>query len=200
MSESLPSSSSERFAAQVELCAQRLADYGVPALSGLFDLTAQRLVRFATTITRNQHDAEDAVQAALVKVAARTDTLVRADRPWPYLLQMVRNEALAAARKQRRWIRLADLTDLVTRRLVDQVEQEETHRAIWIALRKLPTEQAEVVVLKIWEELTFAQIAEILTIAPATAASRYRYALAKLTQLLVAKRGPSSRSAEAKHE
>jgi RNA polymerase sigma-70 factor (ECF subfamily) len=64
------------------------------------------------------------------------------------------------------------------------MEQEDTHRAVWLALRTLPIEQSEVVVLKIWEGLTFAQIAEVLSVPAATAASRYRYALAKLSSQL----------------
>jgi RNA polymerase sigma-70 factor (ECF subfamily) len=38
--------------------------------------------------------------------------------------------------------------------------------------------------LKLWEEMTFAQIAEALEISPNTAASRYRYGLDKLQTLL----------------
>ena len=38
--------------------------------------------------------------------------------------------------------------------------------------------------LKLWENLTFAQIAEALEISPHTAASRYRYALDKLRDVL----------------
>ena len=153
-------------------------------MGGLFDLTSQRLVRYAATLTRNQHDAEDAVQAALAKVATEPKLLSRADRPWSYLLRMVRNEALLAARKRRRFWLLADLSDLLTRCPVDQLEQEETHRAVWSSLRRLPTVQAEVVVLKIWEEMTFAQIAEVLEVSPDTAASRYRYAMKKLSRAL----------------
>jgi RNA polymerase sigma-70 factor (ECF subfamily) len=37
-----------------------------------------------------------------------------------------------------------------------------------------------VVVLKIWEAMTFAQIADVLEISADTAASRYRYAMQKL--------------------
>ena len=48
----------------------------------------------------------------------------------------------------------------------------------------LPTEQAEVVVLKIWEEMTFAEIGKILEVSTFTAASRYRYAMHKLTERL----------------
>jgi RNA polymerase sigma-70 factor (ECF subfamily) len=67
---------------------------------------------------------------------------------------------------------------------VDELEREETYREVWSALRKLPTEQAEVVVLKIWEGMTFAEIGEVLELSPNTAASRYQYALAKLTTRL----------------
>ncbi|MFO1065233.1 MAG: sigma-70 family RNA polymerase sigma factor [Pirellulales bacterium] len=105
-------------------------------------------------------------------------------RPWPYLLRMVRNEALVVLRRRKRWSLVNNLADLLTRRNVDELEQEDTHRAVWMALRTLPHQQSEVVVLKIWEELTFAQIAEILDIPAPTAASRYRYAMEKLARLL----------------
>lgn len=174
-------STPESLSDQVRLCATRIAESGTPALAGLYDLTAQRLVRFAATVTRNQHDAEDAVQAALVRVAGDFDLLRAATAPWPYLLRMVRNESLVILRRKRRWQLLENISDLLTRRSVDHVEQEDMHRAVWLALRLLPTEQSEVVVLKIWEDLTFAEIAEVLGIPAATAASRYRYALAKLS-------------------
>jgi RNA polymerase sigma-70 factor (ECF subfamily) len=177
-------SNPDNFSERVRTCAQRIAESGAPALAGLYDLAAQRLVRFAVTVTRNQHDAEDAVQAALVRVAGDCDMLRRAAAPWPYLLRMVRNEALVILRRKRRWRLLDNISDLLSGRAVDQVEQADTHRAMWLALRRLPNEQSEVVVLKIWEELTFAQIAEVLGIPAATAASRYRYALAKLSSEL----------------
>jgi RNA polymerase sigma-70 factor (ECF subfamily) len=62
--------------------------------------------------------------------------------------------------------------------------QDEIHQLVRLALRKLPPTQAEVVVLKIWEEMTFAEVGEILGQSPNTAASRYRYALQKLAQHL----------------
>lgn len=181
---------SDPFSHRVRDCAQRIAQSGPAALSGLYDLTAQRLLRFAATITRNQHDAEDAVQAALVRVADQPQLLSRADKPWPYLLTMVRNESLLIVRKRKRWSLVHNLADLLTRRSVDEVELEETFRAVWLALRTLPSEQSEVVVLKVWESLTFAQIAEVLEVPPSTVASRYRYAMEKLSRKLAAV-GPS---------
>jgi len=172
------------FALQVRHCTDRLSVVGVDALGLLFDLTSHRLVRFAATVTRQQHDAEDAVQTTLVRLAAQPRSLAKVICPWAYLLRMVRNEALLIARRKQRSIVAGDLSDLTTHCPVDEAEREESHRAVWSALRTLPSEQAEVVVLKIWEDLTFAQIGEVLQISPNTAASRYQYAMAKLTSRL----------------
>ena len=177
------------FAREVQIHAHRLATLGVNALGALFDLTSQRLVRYAIAITRNQHDAEDAVQAALVKVAVDPQRLAAADSCWAYLLCMVRNEALVVVRRRRHTTMIHSILDLLTRRRVDEVEQEEMYRAVWLALRKLPTEQAEVVVLKIWEDLTFAQIGEIQSLSANTVASRYQYGMEKLTRLLGSLKG-----------
>jgi RNA polymerase sigma-70 factor (ECF subfamily) len=165
-------------------CTDRLRETGVDALGALFDLTSHRLVRFAVTITRNQHDAEDCVQTALVRVAREPGLLASVNCPWAYLLRMVRNEALLIGRRRKHRTTVSDLSDLVTLRRVDELEQEETHRQVWSALRTLPPEQAEVVVLKIWEEMTFAQIGQILETSPNTVASRYQYAIIKLSRRL----------------
>jgi len=174
------------FARQVRECTDRLAAVGVAALGLLFDLTSHRLVRFATALTRHQHDAEDAVQTALVRLAVEPGLLRKVACPWAYLLRMVRNEALVIARRKQRCVTVENLGDLVTHCRVDEAEREESHRAVWSALRTLPPEQAEVVVLKIWEQMTFAQIGEVLETSPNTVASRYQYAMTKLTTRLLA--------------
>jgi len=173
------------FSERVQECTERLSANGVDALGALFDLTSQRLVRFAVAVTRNQHDAEDAVQTALVRVASRPNLLAPVTCAWAYLLRMVRNEALLIARRKRRCAPASNLTDLVTLSRVDEMEREETYRAVWAALRTLPPDQAEVVVLKIWEEMTFAEIGSILETSQNTVASRYQYAMAKLTKRLL---------------
>ncbi len=168
------------FSDRVRQCTERIVESREAALGGLYDLTAQRLMRYSATITRNQHDAEDAVQTCLVKVSASPSVLISAASPWHYLLKMVRNESLGVLRAKKRWSFLGNWADLLTRSNVDEREQDETNLQVWLALRSLPTDQSEVVVLKIWEDLTFAQIGELLDVSPATAASRYRYALEKL--------------------
>ncbi|MFG0289233.1 MAG: RNA polymerase sigma factor [Rhodopirellula sp. JB044] len=180
MNQFAPPPSGVTFSQRVRTSARQLAELGDDSISGLIDLTSLRLVRFATTLTRNQHDAEDAVQATLVKIAAHPKRLHQCTDPWAYLLRMVRNESMLIMRRRPRWSLIGDVCDLLTRCRVDELEREESYREIWRAMRKLPTQQSEVVVLKIWEEMTFAEIAGVLDISPSTAASRYRYAIAKL--------------------
>ena len=66
------------------------------------------------------------------------------------------------------------------------LEGDERRQAIEAALRQLPAEQRDVLTLKIWGELTFEQIGAQLEISPNTAASRYRYALTALREMLTA--------------
>ena len=112
------------FPDRVQDCVERLSTAGVDALGALFDLTSHRLVRFAVAVTRNQHDAEDAVQTTRVRVADRPQLLYPAACPWAYLLRMVRNEALLIARRKKRWIKAGNLNDLITFCGVDEIERE----------------------------------------------------------------------------
>jgi RNA polymerase sigma-70 factor (ECF subfamily) len=66
-------------------------------------------------------------------------------------------------------------------------ETQERARAIQTALAAVPADQREVIVLKTWAELTFAEIAEVLDIPANTAASRYRLGLEALREQLPAR-------------
>ncbi|OYP30317.1 RNA polymerase sigma factor [Rhodopirellula sp. MGV] len=167
-----------------EVAQAKVASTRTYALSRFYDLTAERLVRFAATITRRQHDAEDAVATVMLKVASRPELLMRADQPWHYLLRMVRNESLVVVRGRSRISSIGAMAERLMGRSVDVVEKDDERQVIWQALESLPDDQREVIVLKVWEQLTFAEIGEVLELSPSTAASRYRYGLEKLTQKL----------------
>ena len=61
---------------------------------------------------------------------------------------------------------------------------DEEAQALETALQKLPPEQREVVVMKIWGGLKFEEIANEFNISQNTAASRYRYALEGLRKYI----------------
>ncbi len=51
-------------------------------------------------------------------------------------------------------------------------------------LAKIPPEQREVIVLKIWHEHTFEGMGQLLQLSPNTVAGRYRYGMEKLRACL----------------
>ena len=172
----------ESLAGQVAQCAVGLKMADVGALGRLYDCAGPRLLRYATALVRNKFDAEDAVQAAFVRIAQQPRAFAAARLPWPYLLRVVRNEGLKIVQKKQRRASAA----VADAESVDEVlvEHEESAAVVRSALERLPQEQAEVVVLKIWEEMTFAEIAEVTSESLNTVASRYRYALDKLSRSL----------------
>ncbi|MCL2641697.1 MAG: sigma-70 family RNA polymerase sigma factor [Phycisphaerales bacterium] len=126
-----------------------------------------------------REEAEDAVHDGFVKFwKSRTS----ARDPLAYLFTCVRNAALDLRRARNSGVHASACPPLSL--LEPSVEQEERRDQIETALAQIPSEQREVLVLKIWSELTFAQVAEVLKIPPNTAASRYRYALQNLEPLL----------------
>lgn len=164
---------------EIASCAGSFAEGDVSALGRLFDLTAPRLVRYAQTLTRSREDAEDAVQAAVVRIARNPQSLAAVRFPWAYLLRTVRNEVLRLLARKRPAASLAveQAGDAIES---DRMADAETTAAVQAAIARLPAEQAEVVALKIWEELTFQEIATVTGESLNTVASRYRYALSKL--------------------
>ena len=113
----------------------------------------------------------------------KPQSLASADHPWPYFLRVVRNEALKIVRRRRSVNAPLGFVDRAVES-EDEVEKDDNRQKIRMALGRLPENQCEVVVLKIWEGMTFAEIAEVLGKSPNTVASRYRYAMEKLQQQL----------------
>jgi RNA polymerase sigma-70 factor, ECF subfamily len=142
------------------------------------------LLLLARRWTSSHADAEDVVQEAFVRFWRSRTTV---EQPLAYLYACVRTCALDWQRgRLRRRVR-----ERVTARpeleplLTSPLEYDERRQAIEAALRSLPEDQATVLVMKIWGGLTFPQIASVLDVSANTAASRYRYALAKLREQLV---------------
>ena len=69
----------------------------------------------------------------------------------------------------------------------DAAARSDEARAVAAALGEIPDEQREVVVLRVYGQLRFREIAELLSISINTAQSRHRYALDALRARLATK-------------
>ena len=142
----------------------------------------QGLYTLSLSITRCPDQAEDAIQEALARLW-KSPIRPRGD-PVAYVFAAVRNTAIELRRRRRpEPIGPESLESIYDGRADDpataatNAEQFETLRA---AVECLGDEQREVVVMKIYGQLTFARIAEILDEPTQTVASRYRRALERL--------------------
>ncbi len=156
-------------------------------LERLYDEHSQALFAFLLNFTRNETDTRDLLQEIIVKLARQPALLdgVREERH--FLLRLAHNSAIDLMRRrgtrEKNYAQLAEEIRSVFAPSVDPDEQS-FREALANALGELPHEQRAVVHLKLWEGLTFEQIADALEIPLNTAASRYRYGLDKLRERL----------------
>ena len=156
-------------------------------LERFYDEHAQAVFAFLLNLTRHEADTHNLLQEVFVKLAKRPDLLegVRDERA--FLLRLAHNLAIDLIRRrgarEKRYEQLAGETLAL---FVPAAEPDEGafREALSAALGELPADQRAVVHLKLWEGLTFEQIAELLGIPLNTAASRYRYGLDKLRERL----------------
>lgn len=144
---------------------------------------APRLLLFARQQARCEADAHELVQDAIVEAwRGRTDGSL----PPPGLVfGLIHRRAIDLARRNDRRLKRETTAGepAMEQWFAPEIEDRERARMLQDALGRLPKTQRDVVTLKIWGELTFAEIATALDIPANTAASRYRYALAELRKL-----------------
>jgi len=147
-----------------------------------FSEVAPGLLLFARQWVHSAADAEDVVQEAFVKFWRRHHNIENR----ALLYAAVRSIALDFIRRdKRRTQREATAFAEAEPAIKPQFEwEDETQSTLAAAVGSLPHDQREVLVLKIWNELTFNEIGSALGISQNTAASRYRYALANLKKNL----------------
>lgn len=156
-------------------------------LAELYDAHGQALYAFLLQLTHSGDDAADLLQEVFLKVARRLDRFTNLANPRSYLFATAHRGWIDHHRRQQSQERRQQAHAQETSSLfIDPatLEEAEYAREVSLALGQLPPEQRVVLHLKIWEELTFAEISTALQISPHTAASRYRYALDKLKTLL----------------
>lgn len=156
-------------------------------LERLYDDHAQALFAFLLNFTRDEADTRDVLQEIFVKLARQPDLLDAARDERAFLLRLAHNAAIDLMR--RRGARDKHHEQFGAEQLssfapTDDPDETAFREELSSALGELPSDQRAVVHLKLWEGLTFEQIATALEIPLNTAASRYRYGLDKLRSRL----------------
>lgn len=156
-------------------------------LERLYDDHAQALFAFLLNLTRDEADTRDLLQDIFVKLARQPDLLDSARDERAFLLRLAHNAAIDLMRrrgtrdKHREQFGVEQISAFAQ---TNDPDETAFRAELSAALGELPADQRAVVHLKLWEGLTFEQIAAALEIPLNTAASRYRYGLDKLRERL----------------
>lgn len=145
-------------------------------LVALFASQRVEMVRLAHLISGSNARAEEIVQEAFVRLRDRWESL---DNPGGYLRTMVVNGCRSQLRRdsvEQRYARALRGGDVVT----GDREIDET----WIAVCRLPERQRAVLVLRFYEDLSEAEIAQILGCRPGTVKSNLHRGLKRLRKEL----------------
>ena len=145
------------------------------------------LERFLLGILRDTASAQDCLQTVCVKLLQRGhESRPETRRAW--LFKVAFQEAMLAKRKAATGDRVlrkaAWELNLLTEPADGQALRIESIDQVRQALDKLPPEQRQIVWMRIYEEKTFAVIADELRIPIGTALGRMRTALQKLKRAL----------------
>ena len=148
-------------------------------LEQLYDQYAHALYRYALALVSSADDAEDAVQEVFVRIARETKRLKKVENLKAYLYTATKNAAYSILRsRKRRNETNEEIPDLADEKLpIESIALQESFSL-------LPIEQREILVLKIYDELTFDEIARTIGVSINTAASRYRYGIDRLKRAL----------------
>jgi RNA polymerase sigma-70 factor (sigma-E family) len=142
------------------------------------------LLATAYLIVWDEAEAEDLVQECLLKVARRWPRIRRMERPRAYARRIVVNLALDGARNRARRRSELEQGEAASPIADDPLEALDTRAELLEALGQLPARQRAVLVLRYFNDLTEAQVAEVLCCPPGTVKSSASRGLARLREAL----------------
>jgi RNA polymerase sigma-70 factor (sigma-E family) len=136
------------------------------------------LQRLALLLAGDEHTAQDLVQTSLAKLYLAWDRLDDRDNLDAYARRILVNEHRTAWRRP--WRRREVVTDAPPDRPRPPVEYDGGREVVWEFVASLPPRQRAVIVLRYYEQLTEAEIAEVLGISAGTVKSQASRAIAAL--------------------
>lgn len=158
-----------------------------PNLRQLYDDHAPALFAFLLNFTRREADARDILQELFLKLTAQLGRLAHVREMRAFLIHLAHRQAIDAHRRRSTHdaaIERAAAEPVILFAPGADPDEASFRAALAEALVELPAEQRAVVHLKLWEQMTFAEISAALDIPANTSASRYHYGLDKLQTLL----------------
>jgi RNA polymerase sigma-70 factor (ECF subfamily) len=145
------------------------------SFQSLLDAHAQKAHRAAFGILRDRESAQEAAQEALLKAFAARASYDDARPFYPWLYRIVKNTCLdlLAKKKRRPQVELFEEAMAAPGPLPEEeVRRKEDAERLMVALADLSQDHQEAINLRHFQELSYAEMAEILEVSEGTVMSR----------------------------
>ena len=157
-------------------------------LERLYDAYSAGLFDYLSVFVHSEAEARDLLQDLFVKIGT-LGIPAQIESEKAYLWHLAHNLAVDALRRHTRRDRIHAGIAADSDALRGFAENADPDAAVFArqvrdAMDSLPPEQRSIAQMKLWDGLTFEEIAQVQGISPNTAASRYRYAIDKLRSQL----------------
>jgi RNA polymerase sigma-70 factor (ECF subfamily) len=151
----------------------------------LIAATQDDLVNFAFHRLGSQADAEDVVQDVYVQAYCDRTKRRQVTEVRPYLFRMVQNRCTDLVRSRRRQAAepVADTMKAEETTFSLVAARQQSNRLLRL-LEGIPEREAEVIRLRAYSDLSFAEVAAVIGASVPTIKSRFRYGIEKLRRAL----------------
>jgi len=143
-----------------------------------------RLVRHAFFRLGNKEEAEDIVQEVMIRIYQEKESRQQVEQPTSYAFRMVYNACIDHLRKKAKnnfqQLNGKDTLAVDDSNRENEIIAREEFTRINNLLNSIPDEQADVLRLRIIDEMSFVEIAEIMKVPVTTIKSRFSYGINKL--------------------
>ncbi len=140
---------------------------------------------FAKQMLGNLSDAEDLVQASVVKVLSHPSAPQGGVDLQKWLYRVVRNGAIDKLRERSRYQTIAETEVITDVSPEHKLENDQLKQRLAAALQQLAPQHREIIVLRDYHQTSYTEIADILAIAKGTVMSRLHRARLALRQILI---------------
>lgn len=151
---------------------------GDPAFHEYVTSRSASLLRMAYLLTRNRADAEDLVQAALAKTFQAWDRIEDRGAVDGYVRRAMVNTHISWWRRRR--VEEYPTDEIPDQPVIDHAGDSEVQDALRRAIERLPQRMRAAVVLRYYEDMSEAEIANVLGVSLGTVKSTVSRAVAKL--------------------
>jgi RNA polymerase sigma-70 factor (ECF subfamily) len=154
------------------------------AFADLYERHKSAIYRYCLRMLADTDAAEDATHDTFIKMSQNLHSLRNADSFLPWLFQIARNEVLMYLRRNRHdgSHGIEDVWDETTPH--ELMVTTETIEIVQLMLQKMKSEYREVLILREYEQLSYAQIAEITGNTESSVKSRLFKARQAITKKL----------------